>query len=685
MLYREIESKIKDHDASLEQIEQQKASKIELEIEKARITNLATLNEGSTTGDAELIDGRIGVDGKTYDNVGVAIRNQIGKIVSFSNKNMFDISTAKLGYYGADGVIVVNANYNCSVKIPVTVGEVIYFSNDGVGCTVRKVMCYSLNDNYLNGSDFDTVSSIEIPSNVGSIIVSYSVAYTKFQMEKNSVTDYEIFAKNTLNDDVIPKYLIKEEIINDFSEVSSNLFNMSTMILNKYYSEGAYKTSTSYNCSEKISVVGGDKIYCSNDGVGFNARFVSFLKADSKYMIGFDLINVKEFTVPTNAHYMIISFVNTYEKFQVEKKQVTEYKEYNKRYIKNNSINIKSIKKQIDYEPIIYIPSEICVAVGRTIEIYNKQICINADKFHFRWFCNVGKPLRRKFQVTGTSATVGIYDLTLILYDDNMVQVYTGVIKLKIVNVLTTNKTNLQIGDSLTNTTSTNKPTYNEMRTLSNNKLSFVGTRGIVEGEKHEGRSGWKSGDYLTNSSYTFEKEGVNPFWDGSRFNWNYYKTQTGLNPNSLTIFLGTNGIANDPTPNANNIKQIVDYIRQDDATIPIFVVNTIYKSNQDGIGNMINGTDGFATNRGTMKYDEDLKTIKLALKLQELLGSYSNLHLIPLNILHDDEFNFGQKIVNVNPRSVLTEIMPADAVHPVDGYLQFADVLFSSYCCYLI
>lgn len=54
----------------------QKASKDELAVANARITNIATLNEGSTTGDAELIDSRISTEGFVYSNVGEAIRRQ---------------------------------------------------------------------------------------------------------------------------------------------------------------------------------------------------------------------------------------------------------------------------------------------------------------------------------------------------------------------------------------------------------------------------------------------------------------------------------------------------------------------------------------------------------------------------------------------------------------------------------
>lgn len=52
----------------------------ELATQKARIDSFTKLNEGSTTGDAELIDLRVAVDGITYENVGSAVRTQIGKL-----------------------------------------------------------------------------------------------------------------------------------------------------------------------------------------------------------------------------------------------------------------------------------------------------------------------------------------------------------------------------------------------------------------------------------------------------------------------------------------------------------------------------------------------------------------------------------------------------------------------------
>ena len=57
-------------------------SEEDLAVERARIDNLLKLEEGSTTGDAELQDLRVGIDGTAYESAGTAVRTQIENLAA---------------------------------------------------------------------------------------------------------------------------------------------------------------------------------------------------------------------------------------------------------------------------------------------------------------------------------------------------------------------------------------------------------------------------------------------------------------------------------------------------------------------------------------------------------------------------------------------------------------------------
>lgn len=97
--------------------------------ERARIDSFTHLAEGSTTGDAELIDGRTGADGVTYTNIGTANRTQFSNLKSdLKNTN---IGISNLGLYvnfvrgGLSSGVV-----NTSQKFRVATNDIISFDRD---------------------------------------------------------------------------------------------------------------------------------------------------------------------------------------------------------------------------------------------------------------------------------------------------------------------------------------------------------------------------------------------------------------------------------------------------------------------------------------------------------------------------------------------------------------------------
>ena len=164
---------------------------------KAQVTNLSTLKEGSTTGDAELQDIRLGADGLTYKNAGEAVRSQFA---SLSKTNRVTAANTTQGYYVlySDGSLGAHANY-AYVAITVRSGEKYYIS-DTSNVHVAFFGGERSKENYISGCLNE--SYVVVP--LGATLMTVSV-------NKANVGNLQVYTK-LANDDIFDGEITRKKL-----------------------------------------------------------------------------------------------------------------------------------------------------------------------------------------------------------------------------------------------------------------------------------------------------------------------------------------------------------------------------------------------------------------------------------------------------------------------------------------
>lgn len=496
---------------------------------------------------------------------------------------------------------------------------------------------------------------------------------------------------------------------------------------------GGLVSNTDYNTSGLIKVEPNTAYSYIPDSTW---RFVLEFNENGDAISSTYVQSVRTITTSANTRYIRLTFyANLGKYFLCAGSEPTPYEDYKifipSKYVENDGNALP-----------FFLPKHIYVANGRTIEIYYNQILLNADRYNIQATCPIGKALERKFQIIGDASHVGnTYTLYICAYDDFGNVVASGNSTIHIVSsTISASKNILPVGDSLTN----EKPWLSELHTLSAN-LNTIGTRqGVHEGRSGasvstytnvsgeivydydneysdntisifdssasyspgdrvriahtfgNGTSGYQywvfkqshaPGAFNENEAYCYS--GGNPFYDyvNGKFSMAFYQSFFGISYDAILLFLGTNGINLNPEINPNGalgIKNLIELIRVDEPTKPIIIVNTIFRSSQNGIGNQGN-TDGYVA-QSAYKFNEDKKVLLLAKAVDDLCGNMANVYLCPVGFTHDSKYNFGNNKAQVNPRLSSTdnvfELMPSDSVHPqAPGYMQMADEIFSTLC----
>ena len=340
-----------------------KANQSDLEVERARIDSFTRLSEGSTTGDAELIDARIGTDGEIYSNVGNSIRTQINKM--YSNIETYIGKSLKYNYEWIDGGYIDNTNGNLVNNnnwkytdfIKITDGVKSF----GVFTTLEGSYSYNafydINKTFISNFSVNS-STIDIPSNA----VYFRLSSTKNTntiitnivetlSEKCNENQAREISKAVSND-------LKENLINDYIGVKAEY---------EYkWIDGGYIDNTNGNLVNYNNWQYTDYIELDN----FNQLEVSTtLTGSYSYNAFYDVnktfiksINVSEniIDIPSNAKFMRLS-VNkgsvTSVKNKIEKlTEKCSIEEVKKLIVENRATDIITFNK--DVEPFVIQASE---------------------------------------------------------------------------------------------------------------------------------------------------------------------------------------------------------------------------------------------------------------------------------------------------------------------------------------
>lgn len=131
--YEALLEHISEYDIASDQIaantSQIAANTSDIAVLDGRVDELTTLPEGSTTGDAELADIRVGADGTVYNNAGDAVRGQVGDLKSaLGNIDLTELFELG-GVYTDNGFVYTNTNARVRIKkgttLPFSQGEKI--------------------------------------------------------------------------------------------------------------------------------------------------------------------------------------------------------------------------------------------------------------------------------------------------------------------------------------------------------------------------------------------------------------------------------------------------------------------------------------------------------------------------------------------------------------------------------
>lgn len=237
----EINNKLGKIDGLVE-AEQRLAS--EIATERARINSLSALGEGSTTGDAELQDIRVGANGIQYASAGEAVRKQFDNINEIVNEHEHQISGKKISsFIGAvtagkaynsarDEKLFVNVPANAAFDIIVETDSfeqayIYYYKNDGTEVQLTNNLPTNTSKSYKKADDIAGFAVYVTRTNAlktGNFTLKIATTDEKSMLSRLDSVELKAESLNALQDlSGESLFFIKDSIIPSSSGYKGNL------------------------------------------------------------------------------------------------------------------------------------------------------------------------------------------------------------------------------------------------------------------------------------------------------------------------------------------------------------------------------------------------------------------------------------------------------------------------------
>lgn len=521
MLNREVESKIREYGASLEE----KANDIEVRKKSIPITEYDI---------SDTLKQQINGNAPISQTIGIGAVAPLKTTFMTRGKQLFNKTAATLGKYVIydTGSLSDNASYCASDYIPITGGLSYYSVN-----STPHYAWYNDKMVYISGSGGVISNIITAPTNAFYLRMSVPISQFNTYMLNEGTTrfpyeDYTEYIQNNFIKDVpISKVTGKfERKQTDFFNIK-NLFDKTKMINNAYIDYGTGNVITGHatnGTTDFIPITPSTQYALTN----FHLQHFAFYDVNKVY-ISNTLNNLSNpFTSPVNAYFVRLSLtMSNKDAAQIEEGNIsTSYEPHVYKLIDDVFPSKLIDRNQID----IILPRKIYILKGddvnkEQLNIYFKNLILSNSNYSYKdIIIDVVSSYGRQYadfwriesNTNGYVIPTAPFALTIKVLDKALKTIMTKSCIVELIDKMNnTPVRHLAIGDSITSN-------GNYLKQF--DKLDNIITQGIkvtdANNKPREGRGGWTLANYISKIATT---TGDSPFVFPTNVEGNKYKGNT--------------------------------------------------------------------------------------------------------------------------------------------------------------